>query len=77
MRANYSYVGSQWATLFDNAPLGDYLGARKLLSAQATYGVGDWTFTAYGTNLTNEAYVAAADPDCGGPAIHVSTASGS
>jgi iron complex outermembrane receptor protein len=61
MRANYSYVGSQWATLFDNAPLGDYLGARKLLSAEAAYGIGDWTFTAYGTNLTNEAYVAAAD----------------
>jgi iron complex outermembrane receptor protein len=61
MRANYSYVGSQWATLFDNAAQGDYLGARKLLSAQAAYAVGDWTFTAYGTNLTNEAYVAAAD----------------
>ncbi len=63
MRANYSYVGSQWATLFDNASLGDYLGARKQLSAQVAYGVGDWTFTAYGTNLTNEAYVAAMDSD--------------
>ncbi|MBW4053226.1 MAG: TonB-dependent receptor [Proteobacteria bacterium] len=61
MRANYSHVGSQWATLFDNATLGDYLGARNLLSAQVSYGRGTWTFTAYGTNLTNQAYVAAAD----------------
>jgi iron complex outermembrane receptor protein len=61
MRANYSHVGSQWATLFDNAALGDYLGARNLTSAEVAYGRGEWTFTAYGTNLTNEAYVAAAD----------------
>jgi iron complex outermembrane receptor protein len=61
MRANYSHVGSQWATLFDKAALGDYLGARNQLSAQVAYGAGDWTFTAYGTNLTNEAYVAAMD----------------
>jgi iron complex outermembrane receptor protein len=61
MRANYSHVGSQWATLFDNAALGDYLGARNQLSAQVSYGRGSWTITGYGTNLTNEAYVAAAD----------------
>jgi iron complex outermembrane receptor protein len=61
MRANYSHVGAQWATLFDDAAFGDYLGARNLTSAQVAYGRGDWTFTAYGTNLTNEAYVAAAD----------------
>ena len=61
MHANYSHVGSQWATLFDNAALGDYLGARNLTSAELTYGVRGWTVTAYGTNLTNEAYVAAAD----------------
>src|SRR6185437_12263082 len=52
LRANYSHVGSQWATLFDNAPLGDYLGARNLTSAELTYGVRGWTVTAYGTNLT-------------------------
>jgi len=61
LRANYSYVGPQWAQLFDNAALGDYLGSRRLVSAQAAYAMGDWTVTAYGTNLTNEAYVAAAD----------------
>jgi iron complex outermembrane receptor protein len=61
MRANYSHVGSQWATLFDNAALGDFLGARNQLAAQVAYGAGDWTVTAYATNLTNEAYVAAAD----------------
>jgi iron complex outermembrane receptor protein len=59
MRANYSHVGSQWATLFDNAALGDFLGARDLLSSQVAYGRGKWTFTAYGTNLTNEHYVSA------------------
>jgi iron complex outermembrane receptor protein len=61
MHANYSHVGSQWATLFGNAALGDYLGARNLTSAELTYGLRGWTVTAYGTNLTNEAYVAAAD----------------
>jgi len=59
LSANYSHVGSQWATLFENATLGDYLGARNLLSAQMAYAFDDWTLTAYGTNLTNEQYVAA------------------
>lgn len=58
-RANYSHVGSQWATLFDNAALGDFLGVRNLVSAQVAYGRGHWTFTAYGTNLTNQQYVSA------------------
>lgn len=58
---NYSHIGSQWATLFDNPALGDYLAPRNLLSAQAAYAVGDWRFTLYGTNLTNDAYVAAMD----------------
>ena len=58
-RANYSHVGSQWATLFDNSKLGDFLGVRNLLSAQISYGLRDWTVTAYGTNLTNEHYVGA------------------
>jgi iron complex outermembrane recepter protein len=57
--ANYSHVGSQWATLFENAPLGDFLGARNLLSAQVAYAFDAWTLTAYGTNLTDEQYVAA------------------
>ncbi|HJS88342.1 MAG TPA: TonB-dependent receptor [Steroidobacteraceae bacterium] len=61
LRANYSHVGSQWAQLFDNAALGDYLGARNLTSAEIAYARGDWTVTAYGTNLSDEAYVAAAD----------------
>ena len=61
MRANYSHVGAQWATLFQNAALGDYLGARNLLSAQVEYGRGNWVLTAYGTNLTDEDYVAAMD----------------
>jgi len=58
-RANFGYVGSQWATLFQNTNLGDRLDARKILNAQLAYAKGSWTITAYGTNLTNQHYVAA------------------
>ena len=58
-RANYSHIGSQWATVFENAQLGDFLAARDMLSAQLAWGIDKWTFTAYGTNLTNDHYVSA------------------
>jgi iron complex outermembrane receptor protein len=58
-RANFGYVGSQWATLFQNTNRGDLLDARKILNAQLAYAKGSWTITAYGTNLTNQHYVAA------------------
>jgi iron complex outermembrane receptor protein len=58
-RVSYGYVGPQWATLFERPQLGDRLGARKLLNAQLAWQHGSWTVTAYGTNLTNQHYVAA------------------
>jgi iron complex outermembrane receptor protein len=58
-RANYARIGAQWATLFDNPALGDYLGVRKLLTSQLAWQRGDWSVVAYGTNLTDEHYVSA------------------
>ena len=39
--------------------LGDRLAARNMLGAQLALQYGSWTVTAYGTNLTNQHYVAA------------------
>jgi iron complex outermembrane receptor protein len=58
-RANFAFIGGQWATLFDMPLLGDYLGARRLLSSQLAWQKGDWNVTAYGTNLLDEHYVGA------------------
>ena len=58
-RVNFAHIASQWATLFENAALGDRLGERNLLSAQVSYQHGDYLITAYGTNLTNQEYVSA------------------
>lgn len=57
--ANFGHVDSQWATLFQNASSGDSLAARNILNAQLTYQQGKTSVTAYGTNLTNQHYVAA------------------
>ncbi|WEK43755.1 MAG: TonB-dependent receptor [Candidatus Sphingomonas colombiensis] len=58
-RANFGHVGAQWATLFENAALGDRLVARNILNAQLAWEHKSWTVTAYGTNLTNQHYPAA------------------
>ncbi|MBN8806624.1 MAG: TonB-dependent receptor [Sphingomonas sp.] len=58
-RANFGYVGNQWATLFENVNRGDLLQARKILNAQIAYTHGTLTLTAYATNLTDQHYVAA------------------
>jgi len=58
-RVNFGYVGSQWATLFQNVGRGDLLDSRKILNAQLAWTHGTWTLTAYGTNLTDQHYVAA------------------
>ncbi|MEO9131746.1 MAG: TonB-dependent receptor [Sphingomonas sp.] len=55
-RLNYAYVGSRWTNLVYNPGL-DYLAGRGLLSAQLSLRVKQWTVEAYGTNLTNRAYV--------------------
>ena len=56
---NYSHIGREWSTLFDDAALGDHLEDRNLLSGQLAFQHGDWTITGYGTNLTDQHYVSA------------------
>lgn len=58
-RVNYAHISSQWATLFENEPLGDHVGSRNMLSAQLSWNHGDLMTTLYGTNLTNQHYVGA------------------
>lgn len=57
-RLNFSHQAEQWATLFEHAQIGDHLGARNLLGAQLEWQSGSWLVTLYGTNLTNQQYVA-------------------
>lgn len=56
---NLGHVSSQWASLFQNVISGDRLNARNILGGQLTYQSGKSTVTVYGTNLTNQQYVAA------------------
>jgi iron complex outermembrane receptor protein len=56
-RINYAHISSQWATLFENAALGDSLGNRNLTGAQIDLERGDITASLYGTNLTNSHYI--------------------
>lgn len=58
-RVNFGHVGPQWATLFEDTALGDRLAARNILGAQLEWGHESWLVTLYGTNLTNDQYVAA------------------
>lgn len=58
-RINYAHISSQWATLFENQALGDRLGSRNLLGAQVDWSHGDFLWTLYGSNLTNQQYIAA------------------
>jgi iron complex outermembrane receptor protein len=58
-RVNYGHVAPQWATLFENAAVGDRLSARNLLGAQLSYQTGDWDLTAYSTNLSDQHYISA------------------
>jgi iron complex outermembrane receptor protein len=58
-RINYGHVGPQWATLFENPNFGDRLAERNILNAQLALTHGDYVFTLYGTNLTNDQYVGA------------------
>ena len=60
-RVNYGHVSDQWATLFDDTALGDKLQERNILGAQLEWAHGTWSATLYGTNLTNEYYIGAAN----------------
>lgn len=55
-RVNYSYVGSQWTTLYE-APATDFLPSFGLWNASLTYTKDDWSVQGYATNLANKFYV--------------------
>jgi iron complex outermembrane receptor protein len=57
---SYSHISDQWATLFDNVAAGDFLAARDIWGAQLVWTHGDFVTTLYGSNLSNDKYVAAA-----------------
>ena len=58
-RLNDGYVGPQWATLFENTSQGDHLSGRNIAGAQLAWQHARFVTTLYGTNLTNQHYVAA------------------
>ncbi len=58
-RVNFGYVAPQWATLFENASLGDHLSGRDILGGQLAWAHGRFIASLYGTNLTNQHYVGA------------------
>ncbi len=58
-RLNYGHVSDQWATLFEDAALGDHIGERNIFNSTIAWVHGSIIGTLYGTNLTNEQYVGA------------------
>ena len=60
-RVNYGHISDQWATLFDDAALGDKLAQRNILGAQLEWAHDTWSAALYGTNLTDDRYIAAAN----------------
>lgn len=58
---NYGHMSDQWATLFDNPAFGDKLAARNILGGQLAFTHGSWIAAIYGTNLTDQHYIAAAN----------------
>jgi len=58
-RLSYGHVSKQWATLFEDATRGDRIQSRNILNGQIAWQHDSYTWTLYGTNLTNQHYVAA------------------
>ncbi len=56
-RLDFSYIGRQFTTIFNNPSL-DRLEVRHLLNAQLTYQLNAWQVAVFGTNLSNQTYVA-------------------
>ena len=56
---DFSYISSQWGTLFDNVSEGDYLASRHILGASLAWKHGSFVTTLYGSNLLNDKYVSA------------------
>jgi len=60
-RISYAHTSGQWASLFDNASLGDKLNPRDLVGGQLAWQVGTYIVALYGENLTNDQYISAND----------------
>jgi iron complex outermembrane recepter protein len=58
-RINYGHVSDQWATLFQNEARGDKVEARDILNAQFAWRHGKVVTTLWGSNLTDQHYMAA------------------
>jgi iron complex outermembrane receptor protein len=58
-RVNFGHVGEQWATLFENKAFGDLLEARNIWNGQLEWRHDNLAVTLYGTNLSDQHYVAA------------------
>lgn len=58
-RLNYGHVSQQWATLFQNEARGDRIKARDIFNAQLAWNYNDLNVTLWGTNITDQHYVAA------------------
>jgi iron complex outermembrane receptor protein len=58
-RLNYGYVAPQWATLFENASLGDHLSGRSISGGQLAWQHAKYVTTLYATNLTDQHYIGA------------------
>jgi iron complex outermembrane receptor protein len=56
-RVTYDYTSNQYGAIFENAY--NQLGKRSLVGASMDWLVGKWDAQAYGTNLTNQTYIAA------------------
>jgi iron complex outermembrane recepter protein len=58
-RIDFAHIAATYGSLFENVALGDRLEARNIVNAQLTLTTGDWTIAGYGSNLTDQHYVAA------------------
>ncbi|HEY2068898.1 MAG TPA: TonB-dependent receptor [Rhizomicrobium sp.] len=58
---SYGHISDQWATLFDNTAQGDRLQERNILGGQLAWSHGTWIAAIYGSNLTDQHYIAAAN----------------
>lgn len=58
-RLNYGHVSEQWATLFQNPALGDYVEQRDIFNAQLAWRHGDFVTTLWTTNASDQHYMAA------------------
>ena len=58
-RLNFGHVSDQWATLFENEARGDKVEERNILNAQFAWKHGDIYTTLWGSNLTDQHYMAA------------------